>query len=154
MRFSTRYKIPSSAREWEKFRLPFVNKSRIGEEWRKGGVLEGGLAGESLARTQVSTVAPGTRVLRCTGYSITSPRCQPCRNRSPHPVRPPDACSPLFIITFPSLSNYRSLCPREGTRKTEGGIHFFPFQILLNHFRICNLEFKKRGKVRGLTTSW
>lgn len=86
----------------------------------------GELAGESLARTQVSTVAPGTRVLRCTGYSITSPRCQPCRNRSPHPVRPPDACSPLFIITFPSLSNYRSLCPREGTRKTEGDL-FFPF---------------------------
>lgn len=154
MRFSTRYKIPSSARGWEKFRLLFVNKSRISEEWRKGGVLEGGLAGESLARTQVSTVAPGTRVLRCTGYSITSPRCQPCRNRSPHPVRPPDACSPLFIITFPSLSNYRSLCPREGTRKTEGGFIFSLFRFFWTTFEYAIWSLKKGRKVRGLTTSW
>ena len=41
---------------------------------------------ESLARTQVSSVAPGTRVLRCTGYSIILPRCQPCRNCSSHHV--------------------------------------------------------------------
>lgn len=152
MRFSARYKIPSSARGWEKFRLLFVNKSRIGEEWRKGGVLEGGIGGR---KSGTYTGEHGcTRVLRCTGYSITSPRCQPCRNRSPHPVRPPDACSPLFIITFPSLSNYRSLCPREGTRKTEGGFIFSLFRFFWTTFEYAIWSLKKGGKVRGLTTSW
>ena len=105
-----------------------TSRSDAADSWRVASPLDATPRGElrsaegvaprkrrKYARVQVNSVARGTtRVLRCTGYSITSPRCQPRRNCSSSPsLRSPsslssDACTPLFIITFPS---YRIIVP-------------------------------------------
>lgn len=61
----------------------------------------------------------------------------------PIPCTLADACSPLFIITFSSLSNYRSLCPRllervegrgEQGKQGEDILFFFPLFKDLNEW--------------------
>lgn len=93
--------------------------------------------------TQVSTVAPGTRVLRCTGYSITSPRCQPCRNCSSHPVYTRRRVLPTFhnnVFIFIELSFPLSPIAREsGGRGKQGKqgediLFFFPLFKDLNEW--------------------